>query len=195
MLIGLDVDEVLAETIVRVIERHNDVYCDEKKYKREDFTSYNWSDVWGGTREDSINEIYDFVASEYHDRIEPKKWAVEGVKRLSKHHDLVAVTGRSFDFEEKTRNWLGKYFGDMIDGVCFGNDYSKNGEMINKSHIAKELGLELFVEDNFSYANDIAKVGTKVFLFNAPWNQDLPDNGVQRVYSWYDIVEKLGYMY
>jgi len=61
-----------------------------------------------------------------------------------------------------------------------------------KSEICKELRIDFLVEDSLEYARECAKNGTKVFLFNAPWNQtdNLPDN-IIRINSWNKIIKYL----
>jgi uncharacterized protein len=195
MIIGLDVDEVLCDIMTRVIQRHNEVYDDEKKYVKEDFHSYNWWEAWGGTREDSMKELYEFMASDYAEDVPVVKWSREGVERISEKNYLIGVTARLLDFRKETEKWLEKNFGEWIKEIYFCGDFEKKQGLSRKSEIVRKRGIELIVEDNFDYAAECAKVGVRVFLFNAPWNQALPPPGVERVYSWYDIVEKLDCAY
>lgn len=80
----------------------------------------------------------------------------------------------------------------MIKEVYFGNSNDINeGKEIRKSDICKKLGADLLVDDQLEHAEDCARVGIEVLLYNSPWNQGIPLCGVTRVYSWHDIIDKI----
>jgi len=188
MLIALDIDEVLADTVNEVVEHYNRNFG--SNFRRDDFRTCNFWETWGGTREETVGILYDFM-NERGDDILPKKGAVNGVRKLSEKHKLISITSRQNDFEEQTRRWLERNFDGLIKEVYFTNAYAKRGEAFKKSVFVREKGVELIVEDHFDYACDCVAVGAKVFLLDCPWNQELPPVGVTRVYSWYDIVDRL----
>lgn len=102
MKIALDIDEVLADTLRVHIDRHNRLYG--TKFRREDFFTYEWEKIFGGTCKETIKEFYDFMDERV--RIPIMRGAREGVGKLSEKHDIVSVTSRQYDFEDATRNWI-----------------------------------------------------------------------------------------
>ena len=55
MRIGLDLDEVLSRFVLGLVEYYNSTY--KTSLKLEDFHSYKFWEVWGGTKEDTIKKI------------------------------------------------------------------------------------------------------------------------------------------
>jgi hypothetical protein len=60
---------VLAEFVECFLLYHNKI--NNTNYKKEDFFSYNFPDVYGGTKEDNLQEVFDFQQSEYFPQIQP----------------------------------------------------------------------------------------------------------------------------
>jgi hypothetical protein len=56
MKIGFDYDDVLVEYIPAVIKFHNNTY--KTALKIDDFHSYKFWEVWGGTRQQAIEKIH-----------------------------------------------------------------------------------------------------------------------------------------
>lgn len=49
-----------------------------------------------------------------------------------------------------------------------------------------ELGIELMIEDNLDYAEEIVRNGIEVILLERPWNRERQDvhSGIIRVKDW-----------
>jgi uncharacterized HAD superfamily protein len=56
---------------------------------------------------------------------------------------------------------------------------------------AKELKIDVFVEDSGSNALELAENGIKVFLLNTNYNQNVQHENITRVNDWYDIYIQL----
>jgi len=56
-----------------------------------------------------------------------------------------------------------------------------------------KIGAAVFIEDALHNANKMAEAGIPVLLVDTPWNQVSLEPGIYRVYSWSEIVAKLGY--
>lgn len=190
MKIGIDLDEVLADFLSTLIEFHN-----EKRgtsFKRNDFHSYRVYEVWGGTLEETIAEIYEFYETKFFDRVKPMPGALESVNELSRNHELIVITSRQLDISQKTISWIEKYFSGRFSGIFFTNQNSLSGKSLSKSSICRNSEIEFMVEDYLDYASECARSVKKVLLYDSPWNKtaDLPEN-IFRVYSWKDISENL----
>lgn len=188
MKIGIDLDEVLADFLSALIKFHNEKNGTD--FKREQFHSYKVHEIWGGTHNNTMEEIYEFYGTKYFEDIMPIPGSIENIEVLSRNNDLVVITSRQNDISQKTLNWIDKYFKNRFSGIFFTNDNSWHGDTVSKSQICKNSAVEFMVEDYLVYAADCAKSVRKVFLLDSPWNktEDLPEN-ISRVYSWSEITE------
>ena len=92
MLIAVDLDDVLADTVNAVVSFHNETYG--TTLTREDFISPHWEDVWGGTRAESVNKFLEFTRSPYFTDVSPIAGSQRAIASLKKSHELVIVTSR-----------------------------------------------------------------------------------------------------
>jgi len=194
MLIGIDMDDVLADFINPLIKFHNEVYG--TSLTKEQVFSYAFWEVWGGTREEAIRKVAEFHKSNYYDLIQPTPGAVNAVGHLRKDHGLVVITSRPDNVREKTFEWIKRYFPYRFSGTYFAYNHHIQNKGKRKSEICRDLGVDVLIDDMLKYATECAENGTRVLLFNQPWNQstELPPR-MERVFSWNDVLEKLIYRY
>lgn len=192
-ILAIDVDEVLSDTLPAFLIFYNKKY--NTNFKFEDFYVYEYADILGITREEAIDNFYEFLLGDYNKKIYPKQGSVEAVEVLKNKYKIIISTNRPTDFQKSTIEWLETHFPDSIHSVHFGNHYSKNKvEAKNKSDILKELGVKYLIEDQIKVAIECANEGIEVFLINTPWNKDQKISEglkIQRVDSWDEVVEKL----
>jgi len=188
MNIAVDLDDSLADLISQLILFHNERYgtC----FKKENFNSNNYVDIWGGTRNDNVIKIRQFFKSGYFEKIIPITGSQEVLKILRKNgHNPFLVTGRESHFEQITYAFIEKYFFDIFSGIYHTNAYSDNLVKINKSTICKELNASIIIEDDLIHIIDCANSGIKVLVYDTPWNQGALPDGTTRVFSWNQILE------
>ena len=91
----------------------------------ESFFSYEFHKVFGTTIDECTQRVHDFFASDiFRNNIEPLDGAVEALKNLSRRFEIHCVTARQLQYEDLTKMWLNKHFGDdVISQVHFGNHY------------------------------------------------------------------------
>tara|TARA_Y100000310_G_scaffold209958_1_gene210571 strand:- start:1331 stop:1912 length:582 start_codon:yes stop_codon:yes gene_type:complete len=191
MIIGLDVDDVLASFVSALLVYHNDEYGTNLSVS--DIKSYNLGEAWGGTKEESIKKVYDFYRSPYFRDIQPVEGSKEGIELLSRKHELVTITSRPNEIYNETIEWLNLHFPEKILEHYFTNEWHKSGNNNrSKSDVCLELGIDVIIEDCLAYAKDCASNGIKVILLDRPWNKSngLPDK-VTRVESWDRILENI----
>ncbi len=191
MKIGIDLDEVLADFLPALIEYHNATYG--TFLAREQFQSYKFWEVWGGTREDAIQKVYDFHKTSYFKNIKPVVGSQEAVGILKQNNDLVVITSRQDDVTKATKNWIAQYFSDIFSDIYFANHYSQNGGSTTKRQICDSAGIDLLIEDSPEYALECLDSRRKVLLLDCPWNKrssELP-HGIYRVNSWNDILNSI----
>lgn len=191
-VIGLDFDDVLHDFRVTMEKRFCELHgvC----LTRDECTSYDLWDRWGGTPDDSIQKILSYYESDHHDRAPTIPGSLEAVKKLKKNHKIVVITSRPDYIKDRTLAWLERNFGlHLFDQVYFANLFAnKDGKKKLKSEICHELGVDVFVDDYHVYAQDVAESGEKVLLLDAPWNRvDNLHPNITRVNSWNHILEVL----
>lgn len=195
MKIAVDVDEILANLIDPVIAFHNEQF--QTSLVRNDFTSYNFDEVWGGTHVEAIQKVHQFFETEHFRNIRPVVGAVEGVQKLKEKHDLFVVTSRQSVVEEQTKAWLNQHFPEMFKEIHVTNGFSLSGQKRLKKDVCKQVGASLLIDDCLEYALDCAAAGIPVVMLDYPWNQtkpgELPEN-VKRVFSWEEILREIGKM-
>jgi hypothetical protein len=185
--IGIDVDDVLAESLPGYIERFRRRFGHVVRIEEAAWEMFRRfpeisSEQMGGFFDEL--EATDFLATR---PVYPE--AVAAVRKLAADgHRLFVVTGRLTQHREHTRRLLQQ--AGVVD--LFEDLVHRNGETAAeyKPRIVRELRLNLLIEDELHVALAAAEVPIPVLLFDRPWNQaDLP-HGMTRVSSW-DQVRRL----
>jgi len=190
MKIGFDLDEVLADFLPALIEYHNATYG--TSLMREQFYVYKPWEIWGGTKEDTIQEVYDFHKTSYFKNIEPIIYAQEAVNILKRDNELIIITSRQDDIAEETREWVAQHFPDSFSDIFFTNNYSQNGRSRSKKQVCDSSDVDILIEDSLDYALECLSPKRKVFLLDCPWNKSFElAQGISRVYSWKEIVDAI----
>lgn len=193
--IAVDLDEVIGSFIVPLCEFHNEHYG--TNLSQSAFFSYAFADVWGGTREESIAKVFKFFESKYFQDIPCIPGAKRALDILQKSgFELVIVTSRQHAIEQATRKWVQKHYPGIFRDIAFGNHWGKEGKKTSKKDICVALGASVLIDDNLSYATEVAAVGIEAILFDLDgeygWNKthnNAPDpDGVVRVKSWDDVL-------
>jgi len=192
MLIGVDLDDVLAESFSAMDKFHNKKYGTD--LRKEDHFTFDLTKVWKATKEECQKRMTEFNDSAYNENIEPIIAAQNGIKELAKKHKIIVITSRMESFKDKTEKWLKKHYPDQNFDVHHANHYYGLNKH-TKSHFCKKLGVSVLIDDCLEYAIECAEENIKVLLLDNPWNQtdELPEN-VTRVKDWEDILEKINQM-
>jgi len=190
MKIGIDIDEVIVKFIDKFLEFYN-----QKKntnFKFNDFNTYDFWDIVGGTKEEAIKLVYEFCDSDLIDGLELLENAKEGVDKLNNEHEIIIITARSPKHKEKTFNFFDKYFPGLKEKIIFSRD--GYGGKVSKEIICKENNIELMIEDHKNYSLTCAENGIKVLLLDKPWNQNVEHENIIRVNNWNEIINKIEVM-
>lgn len=184
MRIGIDLDDVVADSGVAMIEMHNKKHGTH--FKKNDFRGYFFEETWGITREERNKEVDEFFATDQLKKISPMAGSLKAIEMLKTlGHELYIVTGRGDKDVEQTELWIEGHFPRVFADVHYATSRKK-------SEICKEVGVEVLIDDNPDIALDCANAGIRVLIFDQPWNRRLefPKN-VERVYSWDEVLKKL----
>lgn len=191
MKIGIDIDDVITdgETYYAYAQKYTAEVLKREPILVNDLgecplASY-CDDLLGWTKEESENfwrNNYAKVVSE----ARPRTCAKEVISQLRKDgHEIIIVTART----DKEMKFGFKWLEDNeieYDKLYF--DAEEKGEL------AKELGIDIFIDDSFRNCEMIAKEGIKTCIMDIRTNRNinLEGTGIKRVYSWshfYKIVK------
>lgn len=187
-VIVCDIDDVVFPFIPAMARHYNDAY--KATLTPEDFISYNFNEVWGGSQEEANRIIEEFLSIP---RLElrPIDGAVEAFRRLSRDFDIVMVTARNGIFESQTTVWLRAHFPELFREVIFaGNPHDGRG-FRTKGEICKELGAVLIIDDYPANIQSAVGQGVDGILFgDRHWSVAAPAHEqVQKCADWTAVSE------
>ncbi|KAJ3071921.1 hypothetical protein HDU99_002315 [Rhizoclosmatium hyalinum] len=196
-------DEVLCGTVQALVNFHNEAF--DTQLKTSDFNSYNYEEVWGGTKEESYEKVRQFYEStHFSERMTVVPGAFEALNVLKEHYDLVIITARQEVVHKETHAFVEEHFRGVFKEIHFANHYLTPEEakrMVSKTkgQLCEEVGATILVDDSLHHVFECAKRGIRVFLFDHEgaymWNKlaedvVLPENAT-RVHQWDDVVKAL----
>jgi len=188
MIIAIDLDDVLAASLIEFMDFHNKNYG--TKLKKKDFTAYYLTEIMDISREEENKRVGLFDKSEHSNNIKPIDGSQKAISSLNKKHKLIIVTSRPEGLEKKTRECLLKYIPEIKEIYFIRKDYT--GHKKTKAEVCKEIKADVIIEDNLGYALECANAGIKVFLMDYPWTKTKEKNKrVIRVRSWGDILRRI----
>ena len=184
MRIGVDIDEVTLDMNTALRAFYKEKYG--ISLAKEDFKSYDLSQALKCTKEEEnkiINEFYDSI---YFRDMLPVEGAVEGIEQLlARHDELIVLTSRYAKGKNLTQYQIDKYFYKKFSGIYFTKDSLK------KHELCKLHKVEVLIEDCIEISIPCAQNGTRIILLDYPWNQHEEVNGITRVKSWKEIIDKM----
>jgi uncharacterized HAD superfamily protein len=190
MVIGVDIDDVLADLASCLVKFHNEHFG--TFLTKEDHSNYDLSKIWGCSKSESMERMMKFFESEQFENVLPLSGAFEGVKALKEMGNrLFIITSRPHALKEKTIKWINTHFEGYFDEIYFTGHPATQGA-IKKANLCKELGVEIMLEDCLEVAFECLEKNISVILFDSPWNRcvNLPE-GIIRVSSWSEILRAL----
>lgn len=184
--IGIDIDNVIAESYPSYIQKFNEVFQTQVKFD-EIFSFYHLENNTPIAKE-KVQEFLDIHIhrDEFQIKIPPyEKCKIMIQKWANKGWGIHFVTARPAEIRNVTLQWLKKH-GFWVKGATLDlfNVIKFRSDIEFKADAVKKYILDIFIEDNL----DIARVlSIPVLLLDRPWNKgNLPKN-VKRVKDWSDI--------
>ena len=186
--LAVDLDEVLAAHLEGLIE-----FCNGERgldLCLDDFHSYRFWEIWGGTPADGVALVRRFYETEEFANLPTAPGAVDAMRRLSRSYRLVVVTARPECAAFVTRRWLTRRLGDLIAEVTFTNAWPLPGEptLGTKAGYCRARGIGVIVEDSLDYVSECCGAGMQAVLLDKPWNRGTTPHGATRVSSWSEAV-------
>ena len=189
MKIGIDIDDTISDT-------YNSLFPYAQKFTIETLgrsgklntkqavnhmyvrTMHNWTEA-----ED--HEFLDMYYDTFVKDVKIKPLAKEYLDKLAKDNEIYLITarfpGRSANIKELTIDWL-KENEVPYDELIF--------DAQDKVSIAKNLGLDLFIDDSYTNCKAISESGIKTLIMNSVVNSKFDIDNVTRVFSWPHIYQE-----
>ncbi|WP_026894425.1 5' nucleotidase, NT5C type [Clostridiisalibacter paucivorans] len=152
------------------------------KITEKDVTKYEIHEVLGVSRE-SYLEFYQRHGEKLHLEASPRIYAKYGLDTINIMHNLYYVTARQKNMENVTRKWFIKE--NLPKGELFllGSHY--------KVEKAKELNCDIFIEDRYENAIQLATAGFEVLLMDCRYNRMPVIPGITRVFNWQEVIMEI----
>ncbi len=188
MRIGIDIDDVLADSLPHYLQAFNRRFglaiglADAAWRIFDRFPQIS--------RQEADDFFSELVAAGFFASRPLLPGAKEAVERLSEEgHRLFVVTGRAPQDEAVTRYWLNDV--ELLSQFEAIVHKARDPVGRHKSGAVSELQLELFIEDELAVATAVAETAIPVLLFDRPWNQGVLPGNVARVRSWTDALSRI----
>lgn len=189
MKIGIDIDGVLVD-IAKFIADYGSKFCYENaiKYSVKD-DEYDEAKALGITEEQSEkfwNTYLEFYATKYPAR----DFVCEVIKKLKENNEIYIITARNGEglpselygtMQNMVKQWLAD------NNIEYDKLIFTTG---SKLPYCLENEVDIMIEDS---PTNIMDISTKVpvLCFDNPYNKKIEGNRITRVYSWYDILNKI----
>jgi hypothetical protein len=177
--IGVDFDDVVAETFKATLKYHNYMFG-WKALEYNQVTHFYLNQVlWFDhvSLQDCIDYFNQFLAKpEWHALLKPIIDSLETCAYLkSKWHSLQIITARpSFlnnnMIDRLDTNWVSSLFNDVMF-----LEHKWHGSDITKSSVCKDLNIHVMIEDAAHNAEKLAHDNITTFVPRRPWNRNLQD--------------------
>lgn len=185
MRIGIDVDDVVTESLPTYLKAFGDFFGHSVRI--EDAA---W-EIFRAYPQISDADLAEFFrALEAADFLRTRPVYPEAARAIARlaaaGHQLVVVTGRLTEHIEHTRQILHEagildHFEELVH-----RDAERATEY--KPRIVRERRLDVLIEDEHHVAAAVAAIPVPVLLFDRPWNRAEPPAGVTRVTTWNEIL-------
>jgi 5'(3')-deoxyribonucleotidase len=191
-LVALDLDDVIFPFMRTMVPWLNNELGTAVKV--DDFFTYNFEQVVGGTRDRAVNLMEQFFA-EMKSPPAPVEGALEAIGLLSAEFSLAVITSRTDSMRVVTLEWVETHFPGTFMEVFLTNNYVTDDRPTKRAKvdICCEMNALALVDDNYDYVCDVAEAGMAGILFGEfAWNCDRPlPAGVTRAKDWKMVTDKL----
>lgn len=190
MRIGIDIDDVLADTLPAFVRFNNERFGG--RWELEHFHTAHWEDVLRLTSEEMADRLEIFFDSPLFRSVNPATEAISTLASLRADHELHIVSARWDRIVDFTEVWLDHHFPGFFRGVHFAaNHYTPRadprGGRRTKDQLLADHGLDVLIEDSLEYADRCLQNGFRVVLFDRPWNRSGTDPRYHRVRGWGEV--------
>lgn len=187
-VIAVDIDDVLFPFVDGIAGYHNTLKGTQLTVA--DFYTYNFSDVWGTSHEETEAIVSGFLGADNLE-LRPIEGAADALARLSQDFDVVLVTARNQVFEDETVGWLRRHLPDLFRHVVFAGNPHDGRPYRPKGIICRELEARLLIDDHPTNLLSAAECGVDGVLFGSKaWSVlDEPSVRIVPCADWKAVLE------
>lgn len=131
-----------------------------------------------GIKREAYLAFYDIFGEELHRSSKPRPRASSVLHKLSQQHNIYYVTARQSIMETVTLEWFKAHNMPEAPLYLLGTHH--------KSDMAKELKCDVFIEDRYENAIELAMSGTPVLLMDTTYNRFPTILDIERIFNWTD---------
>lgn len=193
MRIGIDIDDTISDTFSALFPYAQKYTIEELgrtgKVDTLNAPNHMYTRTIHGWSEEEDKGFLDMYYEKFVKEVPVKILAKEYIDKLAKDNEIYIITarfkGRSADIEELTKQWLEENKIPYKQLIFDAQD---------KVKIAKELKLDLFIDDSYSNCKTLSENGIRTFIMDSKVNSRFDLENVTRVYSWphaYQEYEKI----
>ena len=183
MILGVDFDSVCNQLDLALCNAANERFGTH--YKPSDWNEWEF---WRNTQPKEIGDYIwgedVFLSDSFTLRIPPQKDCIAVLRRLMLEHEVVIISDRLEHNHSALEDWFGQY-GLWPDIVI------TNKKTYPKHQAAKDWNVQLAIDDApHNLLNYVGNV-KRVFCYDQPWNREIDPTGIERVYSWKQILNSI----
>lgn len=175
LTIGIDIDGTITDPFYW-LDLANEYFG--KSVRPEEITIYEIGEVLGLKKEEYI-KFYEDKKMEIHWKAGVRQGAKDKLWKLFEDHESCYITARDESLYDMTREWLDHHDLPIKNLHTLGSHY--------KVQKAKELGCDVFIEDRYENAVELAAEGIKVLLIDCSYNQEPLIPNMIRVKNWEEV--------
>ena len=188
MKIGIDIDGVLTDIYKEMLDGASK-FCYENNIEHE-FEPKEYDDykMLGLSKENTLKYWNEYLVP-YVENCKIRDYANEVIEKLSKKHEIYIITSRDEygmpdeyygKMQDLTKEWLQK---NNLD--CYKLIFTQE-----KLKACKEYKIDIMIDDSPTKIYEVSKEIT-TFCYDVPYNSNVAGKNIIRVYSWYDILNKI----
>lgn len=192
MNIGIDIDDTISDTyeVQFNVAQYYTINTLKRDGKIKELTNLNTHFYNKYLHDWNDEEEMNFFTKHYKECLEkiiPKMYAVETIKKLKEEGNKIILITARFDWadvnaEETTLKWLKE------------NNIEYDKLIVNaqdKAKIATENKIDVFLDDSFDNCVNVSKCNIKTYIMDSRVNRALNNDKVERVYSWPHFYQKI----
>lgn len=177
--ICVDIDGTITEPFYWLDAANRHFETNIKPYQ---VTTYDIHEVIGVTREE-YNEFYSIYCESLHSNAKVRENSELVLWHLNQQHNIFYVTARDPQIRNTTENWFRRNDLPIAELHMLGSHY--------KVERAKKLECNIFIEDRYENALQLALEGFEVLLIDCTYNREPSIPGITRVSDWLDIYQEI----
>lgn len=177
--ICIDIDGTITEPYYW-IEDANKYF--NKNIKPKDVIKYEIHEILGVTSDEYLM-FYKIYKEKLHYNAAVRENAEKILWNLSNMHNIHYVTAREKELKNTTEKWF------KVNSLPNANLFLLGSH--HKVNKAVELKCDIFIEDRYENALELARAGFNVLLIDTEYNRRPLIKGIKRVYNWMEIEKEV----